>query len=414
MGLIEGISKDNASLCQMAQLSSMLAPTRIRRKRPVMELVRTNATNVFTSLQKALLYSCQSSHMASLYINNGSQQQAGPKSPGGKESDTFRIVLQHSPITGDPLQWHCNESEIRASDLAPKTPGTKITKTVVTSRVRFADPNVNMFTCPTTSSGNTSTTSQPANIVPEIQDLCSSILSLQSRECGVCLGYLANALPTTRLGLFRPQAPIIDKDSFSMLSLRDILDKKQGAPHLSIASRQRLAASLAIGLLRLHGTPWLNKQWGHREITFFSNGGCVLVEHPFLSTKLDTTVSTNTQRNPAVYFTPSAAIRNESLFALGILLIELCLHRPLEDLLLPADLNPDGTKHATTEYCAGLRLLDTITGEASLEYVEVTRQCIECHFNQGAASLDNEVFREAVYDNVVAVLEEEASRFARP
>jgi hypothetical protein len=225
------------------------------------------------------------------------------------------------------------------------------------------------------------------------------------------LGYLANTLPRTRLGLFRPQTPILNKDSFNMLSLGDILDKKQGAPRLSVASRQRLAASLAIGLLRLHGTPWLDKQWGRREITFFSNGGRVLVEHPFLSTKLD---ASSTHPSPGIYFTPSAAIRNESLFALGIILIELCLHRPFEDLLLPADLNADGTKHATTEYCAALRLLDTITGEASLEYVEVTRQCIECHFNQGAASLDNEIFRDAVYDNVVTVLEEEASRFARP
>jgi hypothetical protein len=207
MGLIEGISKDNASLCQMAQLSSMLAPMRTRRKRPVLELVRTNAANVFVSLQKALLYSCQSSHMASLYINNGSQQQRDPKSPEGKESDTFRIVLQHSPITGDPLQWHCNESEIRASDLALKTPGTKPTKTVVTSRVRFADPNVKTFTRPTTSSGNTSTTSQPASIVPEIQDLCSSILSLQSRECGVCLGYLANPCQLPDLACFARRHP---------------------------------------------------------------------------------------------------------------------------------------------------------------------------------------------------------------
>jgi hypothetical protein len=411
MGLIEGISKDNASLCQMAQLSSMLAPMRTRRKRPVMESVRTNAANVFTSLQKTLLYSCQSSHVASLYIDNGSQQRKDPKASEDKESDTFRIVLQHTPTPGHQLQWRCNESEIRLSNLAFKSSDTKPTKTVITNKVRFADPNVKTSTCLTTSSGETSTTPQPATIVSEIQDLCGSILSLQSRECGVCLGYLANALPSIRLGLFHPQAPIIDRDSFSMLSLRDILNKKQGAPHLSIASRQRLAASLAIGLLRLHGTPWLNKQWGHREVTFFSNGGRVLVEHPFLSTKLDTSSTTG---NPAVYFTPSAAIRNESLFAFGILLIELCLHQPFEDLLLPADLNADGTKHAITEYCAALRLLNTITGEASLEYVEVTRQCIECHFNQGAASLDNDVFREAVYDNVVMVLEEEASRFARP
>ena len=371
----------------------------------MVELVRTHATHVFASLQKALLYSCQSSHMASLYINH--------KSPHVEEneSETFRIVLQHMTTVENSAQWHCNETEIRLSDGPPGDSDVKAIKTVVTSRVRFADPKVTAVTCPTTGSDKAPSTLKPAVNVPDIKDLCGSILSLQNRECGACLGYLENTLPKPRLGLFRPRTPIVDKDSFSMLSLRDILEKKQGAPHLSLANRQGLAASLAIGLLRLHGTPWLDKQWGHREITFFSNGGRVIVEHPFLSTKLDTS---STHRSPAGYFTSSAAIRNESLFALGILLIELCLQRPFEDLLLPADLNPDGTKHATTEYCAALRLLDVITGEASLEYVEVTRRCIECHFNQGTASLDNDVFREAVYDNVVTVLEEEASRFARP
>ena len=120
MGLIEAISKDNASLCQMAQLSSMLAPTRTRRRRPVAGFVRANATNVFASLQKALLYSCQSSHMASLYINHKSQQRQDPKSTDVKESNTFRIVLQHTPMTGSPLQWHCDESEIRLSSLDPR------------------------------------------------------------------------------------------------------------------------------------------------------------------------------------------------------------------------------------------------------------------------------------------------------
>jgi len=379
-----------------------------------MDMVRTNATNVFASLQKALLFSCQSSHMASLYISHRSQQHQDPKPSEREESATFRIVLQHTPIAGHTLPWHCDETEIRLSDLTTKSSGTKPTKTVVTSRVRFADPNVNLTagTCPTTNSGKAPNVLQPTAIAPDIQDLCDSILSLQSRECGVCLGYLVNALPSARFGLFRPQAPIVDKDSSSTLSLRDILENKPGMPRLSLASRQRLAASLAIGLLRLHDTPWLNKQWGHGEITFFSNAGHVLVEHPFLSTKLD--MPSNPRRSPAAYFTSSAAIKNESLFALGILLIELCLHRPLEGLLLPADLNPDGSKHTTTEYCAALRLLDSMTGEASMEYVGVARQCIECHFNQGAASLENNVFREAVYDNVVAVLEEEASRFVRP
>jgi hypothetical protein len=406
MGHIDEISKDNAALSRLARQSLTLAPMRTRRKRPILEIVRANASSVFTSLQKAIPSSCRSAHVASLYIKPQDQQYHDKKFPEDTESETFRVVLQHTSLAGHALPWLCKETEIRPSGPATRSSRTGLTSTVEKGKVRFADPtSVTSTAIPS----NKSIIKGPTAVIPEIHDLCATIVSLQGREQGGCLGYLKVSPPSVRLGLFRPQAPIVDKDSFDMVSLHDLLVRKHNSTSLSIANRQRLAAALALGLLHLYDTPWLTKQWGHREITFFSNGGHILVEHPFISTPLD---SMSIQCSPVTYFAPSAAIRNESLFALGILLIELCLHRSFNELLLPADFNADGTKHATTEYCAALRLLETLPGEASVEYVGVTRQCIECKFNQGPASLDNNLFREALYDNVVAVLQDEASRFA--
>jgi hypothetical protein len=406
MGLVEEISRDNTALGRLAQQSSTLEPMRSRRKRPILGAVRTNASNVFASLQKALQNSCQSAHTASLYINSADQQCQGHND--ATKGNTYRIVLQHTSLTGHILPWLCKETEIRFSDLQIETSSTQVTKVAAKSRVRFADPaSLPLTTIPT----SLPSAPQSSVIIPDIKDLCGSILSFQTKECGVCLGYLADTPKSIRLGLFRPPAPIVDNDSFVMLSLGEMLKSKNGSRPMSVASRRRLAASLALGLLRLYNTPWLSKQWGHKEITFFSNGSHVLTEHAFLTTDM---TSQGSPGNPATYFTPSAAIVNESLFALGIILIELCLHQAFENLLSPAELNPDGTKHAASEYLAALRLLDRIDEEASWRYGDAIRHCINCPFNQGAASLDNKVFREAVYDNVVAVLEEEASQFSRP
>jgi hypothetical protein len=410
MGLVEEISRDNTALGRLAQQSSILEPMRSRRKRPILDAVRTNASNVFASLQKALQSSCQSAHTASLYINSADQhcQNHEHASNGSGGSEAYRIVLQHTSLSGHTLPWLCKETEIRLSNLQIETSSTQLTASIAKSRVRFADPaSLPLVTIPV----SLTSAQQPSVIVPEIRDLCGSILSFQGRECDLCLGYLADTPKSIRLGLFRPQAPIIDNDSFSMLSLGDMLKRKSGNRPMSVASRRRLAASLALGLLRLHNTPWLSKQWGHKEINFFSNSGHVLTEHAFLTTSI---TPHGTLRGPGAYFTPSAAIMNESLFALGIILIELCLHQAFENLLSPAELNPDGTKHAASEYLAALRLLDRVDEGASWRYGDAIRHCINCPFNQGAASLDNKVFREAVYDNVVAVLEEEASQFSRP
>jgi hypothetical protein len=412
MDLVDEISKDNTALSRLAQQSSTLELTRSRRKRPSTNSIRATASSMFASLQKAIHSSCKSAHTASLYVKamgKNAQVNERPEEYAGGEA--FRIVLHHTTTAaGKASSWLYKETEIRLKSVTVGDTGTKAplsTKKAARSKVRFVDDG-----SPPTQTKPVSLLDnpQPAAMVSEIRDLCDSILSIQASDCGVCQGYLVDAPKLLQFGIFRPKTPIVDTDSLDMLSLGEILSSKTNGRRLSVASRRRLAASLALGLLCLHDTPWLASHWGHKEITFFCKGGNVLDEHPFVSTSLGTQI-TGSDKVP--YFTKSAAIANESMFALGILLIELCLHQSLEELLSPAELNPDGTKHAASEYLAALRLIDIIDDKASWKYGDAIRHCIQRPVNQGIASLDNESFREAMYDNVVAVLEEEASRFSR-
>ena len=410
---MDEIIKDNTALSRLAQQSSTLELTRSRRKRPSTNSVRTTASSMFASLQKAIHSSCKSAHTASLYLMAmGKNAQVNERLGEYAGGAAFRVVLHHTTTTaGKASSWIYKETEIRLKNVVVCDTGTKAPQSiqkVARSKVRFVD------------NGNPPAQTKPANVldnpqstamVSEIQDLCDSILSIQASDCGVCHGYLVDAPKLLQFGIFRPETPIVDTDSLNTLSLGEILSSKTNGRRLSVASRRRLAASLALGLMCLHDTPWLARQWGHKEITFFCKGGNVLDEHPFVSTSLGTQIMGSDKAAP--YFTKSAAIANESMFALGILLIELCLHQSLEELLSPDELNPDGTKHAASEYLAALRLIDVIDDEASWQYGDAIRHCIQRPVNRRTASLDNETFREAVYDNVVVVLEEEASRFSR-
>jgi hypothetical protein len=78
-------------------------------------------------------------------------------------------------------------------------------------------------------------------------------------------------------------------------------------------------------------------------------------------------------------------IRNTTLFALGIVLLELCLGQTLESMT-----------------------------EAGNRYGDVARRCIYCEFDSRDTNLNNERFREAVYQGVVAPLEDIFNDFDQP
>ena len=244
----------------------------------------------------------------------------------------------------------------------------------------------------------------------EIHDLCGSISRFRSSRCETCLGVLTDPSRDLQHALFWPSAPVVDRtSSLGMLSLGELLSQQAGQS-LSVAETKHLAVELSACVLRLYGTPWLSKQWGRNEITLFKRGNKILAEYPFISAKM-VAVPALTGTSGHAYFQSGPAISNETVFALGILLIELCLRQPFDQLILPSERDPDGTKNEMSDYYAALRLLDQVDDTAGHRYGDAVRRCVRGHFEQRTTSLDNEAFRRAVYDGVVAEIQDDANQF---
>jgi hypothetical protein len=259
------------------------------------------------------------------------------------------------------------------------------------------------------------TVASPSQSVPvpvEIQDLCVQLRNIRSVKYGACLGYLTGKTDDDRHGIFWPNNRLIDTQSLSIETLAGVLERP---PHLdrkwSNADARRLAVPLAAGVLRLDGTPWLDETWNNSNILLIRQQGKLLADHPFVSRNLETMMR-------PVAITPGISlaahvIRNHTLFALGIALIELCMGKPISKLYLSSELNKDGTKHDLSDFQAASRLLDIeeISDRFGQRWSNVVRRCIYCDLNQARTSFGDAGFQQAVYDEILAELEEERREF---
>lgn len=399
---MDQINRDNNTLRKLRKECSQLDAVRKHRKHSNRSAFHVQASSVFLSLQKALHATCRSTHKASLYVRSLSQTEDLPTLEECCGAN-LRIVLHHTAPTDPDAPWICEETEVRLLQSSVGNATSPSEPKAGKSRVRFE--------VPARPKSTTASSSQAPVNATEIEDLCVSMTQIRHRECGNCIGYLTDAAIAKRHGLYRPENHIVDEKAVTTKSLGDVLTSHNSSGRLSTGDRRRLAAALAAMMLDLHDTPWLPNQWGNREVTFFQHKGLVLVDHPFISTTVPSPQTSPTSLGGAIaYFASSRPISNESLFALALVLIELCLDKPFEELLIPADLNSDGSKHPATEYSAALRLADKIDDEAGEQHANMIRACIRCTFDLKATSLEDSAFRNAVYDNVVAVLQEEADQ----
>ncbi|KAK3720810.1 hypothetical protein LTR37_003473 [Vermiconidia calcicola] len=424
MDLIEEIKRDNSALATLTKQSRALEPARTSRKhRPNFDKTRTNAADVFRMLQKGLSATCKENHQVSLYmrpIEDDSMERSYLMTPES-ELQSFRIVLHHEPAFSPERrpQWTIEEAEVRLVDCIldehsqqPPMTQSQIGDSKGGKTVRFREPD--RTPSPAQSLSLSCNSQQERPHLDEIGDLCTSIERLRAVDCGVCLGYLSDNPNARRHGLFWPQKPILDITSIEPLSLGAVLTQHSGnrSSRLSVADSRRLALSLALGMLRLHDTPWLKQRWNHNDIMLFTQNGKVLADDPFISTQmsslgpLSNCGATEHNRRAA-----SSAVRNETLFALGIILIELCMEQSFEHLAAPEDLSLDGTRHAASDFLTACRLEEQIYDKAGGRYGDAVRRCTHCDFDQRKTSLADDAFRAAVYDNVVTVLEEDVRKF---
>ncbi|KAL8996045.1 MAG: hypothetical protein Q9169_004357 [Polycauliona sp. 2 TL-2023] len=237
-----------------------------------------------------------------------------------------------------------------------------------------------------------------------IDNLCNSLRSADQGDGTTCVGRVTKEENNYD---FYALSRLAFQDT-DATSLHDLLSQNQGlstnpSHRLTRKLRLQLAATFASTALQLHTTPWLDSSWNGHKIKFHQG----ILGHPYISNKFTKNLQpAPTEAAPGPTMGP---IRNQTLFALGILLLELSTGKPL-DSFKDAQ-NP----HPFEDYIIASQLLKTLSEEESANYFEAAQACIFCNFRGSAKDLDlaNDSFRQTFYEDVVVPLEEDLKYYCQ-
>ncbi|KAH6642844.1 hypothetical protein C7974DRAFT_111674 [Boeremia exigua] len=211
----------------------------------------------------------------------------------------------------------------------------------------------------------------------QITNLCSDI-----RHCAdtaIELGYLVHPDPAftqqVRLHstLAKPSA-IVGSHALIGQAKKARLGRKR---------RFEVAASVCWGVLLLADTDWLSEDLTKDEVQLMTSTCKTHVRDGLEDTYVSCTFegsASNMNQPPPTTSPPRSFIRNRTLFALGVLLMELCLNRAFPALRNElqgntAPINPGSTTVEDIDEC-----LEEVYDEAGDEYGYAVQRCLRCEF----------------------------------
>ncbi|KAI1123241.1 hypothetical protein F5Y10DRAFT_252238 [Nemania abortiva] len=194
----------------------------------------------------------------------------------------------------------------------------------------------------------------------------------------------------------------------------------QPQPRVSLSRKQRfsIAAAAVWSILYLYGSSWMGADWGGKnQIQLFIKGtGAArqLAEHPTLiyifKSALQRQSGSHDDSTSKTERFQSSQIRNKELFALGILLIELCLDTTFEQIRRESQGHagpsaPLGiSSSAVDDFEIANRQTDRIYLEAGDSYGYAVQRCLRCEFpgRDVTKTFEFSQFRQNFFNGVVA------------
>ncbi|CAI7578909.1 unnamed protein product [Penicillium bialowiezense] len=370
--------------------------------------------SIAKSLHKAILNdnywrcACRDQHMIHFLLDVQSPEDGKMIE---KPTTRFRLIVA-SP---GPFEYSINSGKAHELEAEPNhAPPSSTTLEAQSVQVRsprsytqFEERTMNVAYL--AREGNTTTISTDPATRPAISDMCMT-LSTATRQAHLMgrelLGYLTDGAQLHSMYYLRDIA-----EDAKPRSLEDVLASSstiiqaqmRGAFFFSPKDRLSLAVELAYSVLRLHGS-WLKSPWRARDIMFIGKPTSG-VGRPALSLSIARAETSTMCREAA----KSALIRNEILFPLGLVLIELSLCRPIE-LLRTAEDHDDN--EAVSNLKTATRLLRYVEPSSGHLYGDAVEQCL---FGRWKAehTLEDETMQEEIYQRVVSPLAENLKNFVR-
>ncbi|KAH7393524.1 hypothetical protein BKA64DRAFT_89975 [Cadophora sp. MPI-SDFR-AT-0126] len=389
----------NQALSKLTDDTLILEPLRLSRRAKAdtnnWESIRELATSLHQALESGWLCDCSTPHLAHLRLEKRSN-------PADTETKFGVLFSSISAPRG------CQETEIKIMTGSEVKEEVESVLETATSHTRSVSFGPDLMSASTINGPRTDSSILVDDWISNtrIEDLCRKLK--QCKKSG-CIGFLDDdhhkhyiqVIPSTMTGE-------------DIVSLAEILDSNgQNAQHpheveLGLREKYELAVVLAMSVLQLHATPWLHECWSNKDLYFArrrsesSPALCAYIQKSFNPPKVR--AMSNPELTP-VMSRPS--VRNETIFALGVCLIELSLGRTLASFQEETDLGPDGKRTILTDWMIANRVLkERIVVSEGDRYSKTVHRCINCVFEPLDPTLESAVFREAFYNNAVLPLKD--------
>ncbi len=235
----------------------------------------------------------------------------------------------------------------------------------------------------------------------------------QARPSTKAVGYLGHQGSQKHLIYVdaKSQRVIQGNDTSLLKTLHQLLRSTNKAgpssPILLHYERLRLARQLSTAVLQFRSTPWLANSWNSNEILLSTSEPSSTTTNDITMTNFHEPFVSACIRNP--YDTPACSstlpsrtlIRNQLLFRLGVMLLEIAFQKPLDEMKETAD--TDGQDDSNADFWAADRLRHQVSACLAPRYAEVVRKCIHCDFGKGF-DLTATKLQEVFYQDVICEL----------
>ncbi|KAF5525098.1 hypothetical protein CGCA056_v002794 [Colletotrichum aenigma] len=395
---------------------------KLRSQGRLMRLVREISGSVYRALRSS--FQCSCAHEVHLGLVSRSVELAQKD----EDEDVIQKLAFQLALTYDKIEKTANDEkepcervaweEVRVQAL-PKATAQTLTSVGRPSKTKMPGMGKSKSVSFTTSHSATATTTcvgQTSTMVVQQSfsslsigssnlglhdhiNLCERIRRSQKQLAFDCYGMIRDRCGQVcrEFGVYPTFGS--DRDQWSIISLREVLERPLEFPHMPVSAKLHLAAMIASSFLQLHQTPWLPEILTSRDILFLKRGPELRYEHAFVMKGLHERLEDKQKGNNSA---PSS--RCPALLALGILLLELNLGHTIESLRIQYETPPPGAPRLMYDSMTAQRLLQERQMD-SLNYKSAVQRCIGGEFARPKLDLNDENFRQEIYEKVVALLE---------
>lgn len=239
---------------------------------------------------------------------------------------------------------------------------------------------------------------------PTTLNLCERIRQPMITGPAICSGLLIDVSdPETHTYSAYPVIPskFEERSNRTMASLNQVLGRYSRYIVLSEKDRLKLAVTIAANVLQLHGSPWMPAVIRSWNIYLIQDLGDPICERFFILQTLPIAEGPSISEHLGL-----TSMRNQPLFYLGVLLIELAFGKSFDVLRSECDKSGTGSQFFT-DYRTAKRLADQVTGFIGPSYGSAVSRCIDGEYHGRGVGLEDQDLSHDVYAGVVALLEKE-------